>query len=420
MSYGNHYNQPPPVGPNQSSSPFPPPGQESSPLGGPPPSGPEASGSESPGSRNGTIAAISIAATVVIIAGLAFVGFTQLNSNADGRPDATDRPGFSGRPGNGNDDDENGSGGGAPGGGGGPGGAVFSPDSLAVGLDAVWVTDSACGVVAKIDLVSQEVVGVISEGGSTSGVTIADGSVWVGNRSKSSVTRVNPESLIPETQITIQGFALGLASDDKSVWAADISEAVVHQIDQETNSITKSFPVGSNPHHVVLGGGAGWVTSSQSGTVTRIDLSDGSSEDLEVGIAPLHVHLAAESAWVTDSAASAVVRLDLATGDIIETIPVGALPHALTYVNETIWVGSDANELWRIDPATNEATAVEGARFDSVEMAVNGTDIWSADPDANEVVVIDSLSATVSSRIDMAEFGDCESFREQVPVPKEV
>jgi len=308
--------------------------------------------------------------------------------------------------------------------GGAPGGVEaqipFQPDSIAVGGRAVWVSDFNCGVVAKIDLNSNEVVGVITAGGSTSGVTYVDGSVWVGNRIDSAVSRVNPITLEFEARVSIPGVALGLATDETYVWAVDPVVGAVHQIDPRSSGLLSSTPVGLEPHYAASGGGSTWVTNSLDGTVTRIDDTDASIGNVTVGTRPMHVIVADDSAWVTDIAEATVIRLDLASGEVIEVIEVGGLPHALSFANETIWVGTEIGELWKIDPKSNEVTRVAGVRFDSIDMDTDGTDIWIADSNASEVVLFDAVTAQVASRIDMTEFGDCDAFRNLAPLPSEV
>jgi DNA-binding beta-propeller fold protein YncE len=82
-----------------------------------------------------------------------------------------------------------------------------------------------------------------------------------------------------------------------------------------------------------------------------------------------------------------------------------------------VWVGTESGRLSRIDPATNRATTVDGADFDSIDMAVDGNDVWVADGSNGTVVRFDAASETVTTTIDLLEFGDCETFRNEAVTP---
>ena len=297
--------------------------------------------------------------------------------------------------------------------------AEFRPDSVAVGAESVWVSDFSCGVVVKIDPQQMMVESAIDLGGSASGVTFADGSVWVGNRLLSQVTRLDPATTRIEATIPIPGLALGLAAGDGTVWAVDPIGSVVYRIDPATNEVAGTIGVGLLPHHIVFADGIAWVANNSDDSVSRIDTAEDvpTAVDRGVGAGPLHVTVADDSAWVTNSNGGTVSRLDSLTGRLQATIEVSPRPHALASAEGSIWVGTEIGDLWRIDPATNEAELVPGAEFDSIDMAVDGSNIWVADADASEVVRFDAASAEVSDRIDLAEFGDCETFRNRAVEP---
>ncbi len=306
-----------------------------------------------------------------------------------------------------------------PEGGGGDDGAPFRPDSVAIHEDSVWVSDSACGLVVKIDRETEELVGILDLGGAASGVTVIDGSVWVGNRDRQRVLRIDPDELAVERTVNLPGFALGLASGGGEVWAADPINGAVYRIDPAGDRATLTQEVGQVAHHVAVDDGVVWVTNNGDGTVTRIETDrerTGAVIEVPVGTGPLHVETGAGSTWVTNNVDATVTRLDRA-GDTLAVIEVGFAPHALIHAADAVWIGSDFAGLWRIDPVTDTASLVPVADFSSIDMAADGAEVWIADGTGGTVVHFDAVTEQIVSRIDVAETGDCETLRDNAVRP---
>jgi YVTN family beta-propeller protein len=288
----------------------------------------------------------------------------------------------------------------------------FRPDSIDVGAGAVWVSDIGCGVVVRINPETERVEGSIDIGGAASGVAVSNGLVWVGNRTVGRVVGIEPDNIRVGASVELPGYALGLAAGDGSVWAVDPWGEAVHRIDGSTGTLVDSIEVGENPHYVVADGGVAWVVNNGDGTVSRIDTTGNEvTATVPVGEGPLHVVEGAGSAWVTNSLDGTVSRLRVATGEVEVTVAVGPFPHALAFASDEVWVGTESGQLWRIDPADDGAEQVPAADFDSIDMAVDGTDIWVADSDNGSVVRVDTTTAEVTARIDLADFGSCQDFR---------
>ena len=298
-------------------------------------------------------------------------------------------------------------------------GLPFRPDSVAVGAGSVWVSDSACGVIVRVDPVTETVTDSIDIGGSASGVTFAEDSVWVGNRDTETVVRLDPETNRVRAAIPIPGSPLGLASGDGTVWAVDPAGGAVHRIDPDTDEVVATVGVGEGPHYVAVNDGAAWVTNVRRwlGLENRPGDRSGGGDRVETEIGALHVIEAQGSVWVTNSLSSDVSRIDRRTNEVVATIGVESSPHAHAFAAGSVWVGTESGRLTRIDPATNQATAVPGVDFDSIDMAVDGNDVWVADGTHGTVVRFDAAAASVTATIDLLEFGDCETFRNEAMTP---
>ncbi|MEM9893804.1 MAG: PQQ-binding-like beta-propeller repeat protein [Actinomycetota bacterium] len=293
----------------------------------------------------------------------------------------------------------------------------FRPDSVAVDADSVWVSDVNCGVVVKIDKASEEVVASIDLGSGSAGVAVADGSVWVGTRGDGRLVRLDPDELLVEDVVVVDGYALGLAATADEVWATDPISALVYRVDADTNEVLDTVEVGQNAHHIAIADGAAWITNTSDDTVSRVDLVTDVVVEVPVGFWPLHVEAGEGALWVTNNVDGTVSQLDPATGDELAAIEVGVAPHALAVVAGSVWVGSDGSGLWRIDPATGVSEPVPDTDFSSIDTAVDGTDIWVADSNGAAVVRFDAAAGAIGSIIELAEFGDCETFRSEAVTP---
>ncbi len=297
-------------------------------------------------------------------------------------------------------------------------GIPFRPDSVALSDDAVWITDADCGAVVKIDRATEEVVGSTEIGGSAAGVTVANGSVWVGSRFDSNLLKVDPDLVRIEDRVPVPGSALGLSSteDGSEVWATNPLDAEVYRVDAATGDLIETIAVGNNAHHIAieeLGGDDRviWVTNPGDNNATRITTGDRTtSEDIAAGPGALHVELGHGSAWVTNGADGTVHRINQDTGREEAVIAVGIAPHALAVTSDAVWVGTETGTFWKINIETNEATEV-AAVFNSIDTAVDGDEIWIADTSRGHVVHFNAAQGRIVSTIDLLEFGDCEVFR---------
>jgi sugar lactone lactonase YvrE len=374
-----------------------------------------------------------IAALIVLLSMVVFLGVAGLAATTWPGDDPSSDPANAGSDRDGaTPDDElaplpgeegEGFGGGDPGGNGdGFGGfgnaGLFEPDSVAIDEAAVWVSDSSCGLLIRLERSTGEVLDAIDIGGSASGVAIAGGSVWVGDRLLPRVVRLEPEGINIQDEIPIDGVALGLDANDTEVWAADPVTGAAHQFDAATGELVMTVKAGMGAHDVAVGDGVAWVTNFGVDTVTRIDRT-GQIEPvtIPVGAGPLHAVEGAGSVWITNFDDGTVSRLDRSTGDDQAVIEVGPSPHALTFATGSVWIGTESDQLWRIDPATDEAELVDGASFSSIDMASDGAEIWVADSNASTVVQFDAGTSTTITTTDLAELGTCEEIRGGASTP---
>jgi streptogramin lyase len=144
---------------------------------------------------------------------------------------------------------------------------------MAVFDGAVWVTCDAGGVVARIDIATNEVVAEIPAGSRPGNLAVGEGSVWVWNH-QLQLLRIDPAT--NEVVATIDGISetlgAGVAVGGGSVWAA--VPTGIGRIDPATNEIVDVIPIGPGGYvDFAWFDGELWASSTNRNLVYRIDRS---------------------------------------------------------------------------------------------------------------------------------------------------
>jgi DNA-binding SARP family transcriptional activator/DNA-binding beta-propeller fold protein YncE len=148
------------------------------------------------------------------------------------------------------------------------------PVGIAVGEDAVWVTNADDGTLLRIDPRTHRVVETIGLGGDVNYVDVGFGSVWVAGGNDETLFRVDPERNAVEATLRF-GTADPLAPEpvffvtvgEKAVWITRGNRLL--GIDPRTNDLVADLPV-ETPLDIDSGGGDVWVTTEQEHLI-RID-----------------------------------------------------------------------------------------------------------------------------------------------------
>jgi DNA-binding SARP family transcriptional activator/ABC-type transport system substrate-binding protein len=211
--------------------------------------------------------------------------------------------------------------------------AVPLPCGLAVGAEAVWLTDCTSPHLIRID--PQQVIRTGRytlpvpreqpyQASQTQSVTFGAGSVWVGQGTDnpSHVYRVDPATGKIEKSIVIpEGGAEALAFGDGVVWVAGGVIGRLSKIDPRANAVTTPARDFGKWMCCVAAGG-GYVWTAVGGTLWKLS-EDGqvvSSKKLPATIADLRY--ADGAVWVSVADVGTVVRVD-ASSDVAKTYRVG-------------------------------------------------------------------------------------------------
>ena len=185
-----------------------------------------------------------------------------------------------------------------------------------------------------------------------------------------------------------------------SVWVANADDGTVSRIDQDRHELIRTIGIGAPAIDLAVATDAVWVANGSDGTVSRIDPSaDAVVETIELrGSSELvwnptyAVDADDDSVWIA-AGPRHVLRLDPTTNEPSAIIDVGSVPVGVALGEEALWVVTTAERALRIEPHTNTATAEVPIGYPVAltagEQAVWVSDkpgqVWRINPDTGTV-----------------------------------
>jgi YVTN family beta-propeller protein len=172
-----------------------------------------------------------------------------------------------------------------------------SPGAVAARGATVWVAPSS-GPLARLDPRTGRVAMRLDPNAGPTGIALGADAVWVTDSEANNVTRVDPTGLV--TAQAVGHGPSGIAVGKSAVWVADTRDNTLIRIDPNTKAQTSTIPVGRSPAGVSLGAGSVWVANAGDGTVMRIDpVTEKVIATIPVGGSPQAITIAGGRAWVS-------------------------------------------------------------------------------------------------------------------------
>jgi streptogramin lyase len=270
------------------------------------------------------------------------------------------------------------------------------PTGLVAVPGAVWVAAHHGRSIARIDPASNTVVAHVPVGKLPGQMVFADGTLFEVDYSGPEITLVDPlrNSIESVVQAPYNSSCCSPAYAAGSLWllGASTSNEVPDLLARLDTSghLLMSMPLAS-PGGLVFGSGAVW--GSADGKVFRLDPN---VNQITARIATTAVPTAygAGSVWGITPNAENLVRIDPATNTVAATIHMPELAAEVVATDTAVWVtqgppGGAGAELWKIDPATNKVVGhvtlgVSGV-IDDVVVSDDGS-VWVSLFDANLVL----------------------------------
>jgi len=174
---------------------------------------------------------------------------------------------------------------------------------IAANARSVWVATSVPPGLARIDVDPSRVARVARTASLRfvpEAIALGAGSVWIPDRERNAVVRIDPESLARVRLVEAGDDPVAVASGLGAVWVANYGDGSVSRVDPRTNGVTKAISVGANPVALAVGNDSVWVANSGDGSVSRIDpRTNGVTATVAVGHRPQGIAIAGGAVWVT-------------------------------------------------------------------------------------------------------------------------
>jgi len=200
-----------------------------------------------------------------------------------------------------------------------------------------------------------------------------------------SVAVIDPQRSRVVGHVLVGRRPVALAVGHGSVWVANTDDGTVSRIDPERREVIRTIGVGAPAVDLAIAAGAVWVANGSDGTVSRIDPgTDAVVETIDLrGSSELvwnptyAVDADDDSVWVA-SGPRHVLRIDPATNEPSAIIDVGHVPVGLALGEESLWVVTTAERALRIEPHTNTATAEVPIEY-PVALTAGKRAVWVSD-----------------------------------------
>lgn len=201
-------------------------------------------------------------------------------------------------------------------------------------------------------------------------------------------------------EIGVGGDPSGLAFGNGMLWVANTADGTTSVVDPASNSVIETIDVGGRPGDVAVGEDAAWVSDSGAGTVTKIPY-DRSSDPITIDVAEPGNHLDIASGsgaiWVV-SEGDSLYRIDPATDSVQPVTSVGGPTDVSAGQDRVLVLGASA--LVSVDPTTFDVTPVaEVSDSSNQDLQMSEGAVWIANGDSGEVTRYDLSTGEASDPV---------------------
>ncbi|HEV2821335.1 MAG TPA: protein kinase [Solirubrobacteraceae bacterium] len=192
------------------------------------------------------------------------------------------------------------------------GGAILlagRPFALDSGEGAIWVAVRQPDGVVRVDRETgrQRFIGVDA---GVRALAVGYDAVWVTNTNAATVTRIRISD--EDQQVINVGSRPGWLSVGGGVWVANEGEETIARISPDTLQVTDFVDIGAQPARVASHRGVVWVSRRRAGDVVRVDTASREviGDPIETGRGPFAIAPAREYTWVSVLNEDKVVRIE--------------------------------------------------------------------------------------------------------------
>lgn len=243
---------------------------------------------------------------------------------------------------------------------------------------------------------------VFSVEGAPDWVAILPDSVWIGNKPKNALVRLDPKTNKVAAVIPVaKEPCAGLAAAFSSLWVPNCGDKTLSRVDVATNKVVATIPLGPADTEGTIAASADsiWYLTDIKGVLTRIDPATNQAV-AEIAVPPGSVAAAygEQAIWITSPQENTLTRVDPQTNLVTATINVDKTPRFLTVGEGSVWTLNQGDgTISRVDPKTGRVVAVieAGIPGPGGDIATGESSVWVTmhevpltriDPESNKVV----------------------------------
>ena len=230
--------------------------------------------------------------------------------------------------------------------------------AMEVAYGSLWVAGCKDRSVSRVDLTSRAVVATIEMGlaDSDGELSLAAGadSIWVLSDARGVLTRIDVSSneIVGRIDVLPNSFCAAFGFD--SVWITNSADegrgatGSVQRIDSSQETVTATIPTGPDPRFLAAGEGGVWTLNWADGSVTKIDPLDNTSTYLPLGMlgGGGDITTGAGRVWVR-GAETLLATIDPATNQIDEVFGPPEGSGAVRVAEDLVWVTAhDTKTVW--------------------------------------------------------------------------
>jgi DNA-binding SARP family transcriptional activator len=155
-------------------------------------------------------------------------------------------------------------------------------------------------------------------------------------------------------------------------------------IDPQRSRVMGHVLVGRRPVAVAIGHGSVWVANADDGTVSRIHPDRREViRTIGIGAPAIDLAVATDAVWVANGSDGTVSRIDPSADAVVETIDLRGSSELIwnpTYAvdanDDSVWIAAGPHHVLRIDPTTNEPSAIIDVGHVPVGVALGQEAVW--------------------------------------------
>jgi DNA-binding SARP family transcriptional activator/outer membrane protein assembly factor BamB len=255
------------------------------------------------------------------------------------------------------------------------------PGQIAVGGTSVWVGNLTDRTVTRIDARSLETIKTFGLADAPVSVDAAGGLVWIGDGYTGRLSRIiaaYDQLSSPFYPGPVVPGQVAVASPTGDLWVG-LADGRILRLDPASLRTKATARIREQPSAMAVTGGVAWTIPFHGNDVTRIDPGHTpAGSTIALPGSPVAIAAGDGSVWVGTSGDDRLWQLNPLTSSIEGSVPLGQSPHAIAVAASGVWVAvGDDGLLVRIDPSNDTLTRTIRVGRPIGSIAVDDGKIWA-------------------------------------------